>query len=209
MKRLLLGLIGFCLLPFALYATYGIGLWAMGYELGLSPEKLAEKLIEEKRPASDCDLFRTIDLLMRPTTDELQARCIRVYARLTKDPSACELLMPSSYGLSCVGAAEDSEPCVMLADGKKSVGGQGIDTTYDQCLTGAPATRKHVCCVMAEVMHGTKQNCDNFPKGELRDQCHHIVGVRMKKIEECSFIENERNRTGCEVVVRAYLTGRL
>ncbi|MBU1956904.1 hypothetical protein KJ680_00700 [bacterium] len=40
-----------------------------------------------------------------PPSDESRMHCVYRYASLTKDPSACDLLMPSSYGWSCLGAA--------------------------------------------------------------------------------------------------------
>lgn len=60
------------------------------------------KLVNENRPAKDCYLFVTLDPWFRPTTRELRNRCIREYAELSHDPSACALLMPSEYGLSCI-----------------------------------------------------------------------------------------------------------
>ena len=54
--------------------------------------------------ANECLKFRspTFDI-MTPSRGEHVGMCVREYAELTKDPSACELLMPSSYGLDCGG----------------------------------------------------------------------------------------------------------
>ncbi|MDO8468339.1 MAG: hypothetical protein Q7S29_01100 [Candidatus Peribacter sp.] len=86
-----------------------IGLHLFYYEHARSPEELAEKLVAQKHKAKDCFLFRTFDIGPRPTTYEMQMRCVREYAKLTRDPSACELLMPSEYGLSCINDVTSQE----------------------------------------------------------------------------------------------------
>ena len=54
-----------------------------------------------------------------PSTVSRRRECVYTYASLTKDPSACELLMPSDYGFSCLGEVEgklfSGEPCYYSA----------------------------------------------------------------------------------------------
>lgn len=190
-----------------------IGISAYGFVFGWhrpyvnwAPWELAEYLVKNQRPVAECNDLLYLEI-MAPSQAEQRALCVHEYAKIAKDPSACELLMPSSYGLSCVGGAQDFDPCVMLADSGKSVGGKGIETTYDRCLNGSQTTQNHVCCRMAKVLYGQEKECTSFPTGELSDQCHHILGVKNKEINECAKIANPRNRTGCEVIVRAYLNG--
>jgi len=102
------------------------------------------------------------------------------------------------------GGAEDFDPCIMLADADKTVKGQGIKTTYEQCLSGNPDIQNHACCQMARVLYDQKTDCGDFPTVELQDQCHHIVGVKEKNINECKLIKNERNRVGCIIIAKAY-----
>lgn len=74
--------------------------WHRPY-INWAPWDLATFLSEHKRPASEC-----LDLIwfeiLSPTQAEQRALCIFEYAKLTSDPSACELLMPGEYGLSCI-----------------------------------------------------------------------------------------------------------
>ena len=44
-----------------------------------------------------------------PTAGDQRRYCIFAYAKLAEDPAACELLMPSDYGLYCVGEAMATE----------------------------------------------------------------------------------------------------
>jgi hypothetical protein len=101
MKRFAL-VVGVVLFPLWIYLLYGASLWIMGYEVTSDPTVLAQKLLRENRPARDCLLLQSIDLGPRPTTQELKTSCVYKYAQLAKDPTACELLMPSEYGLACI-----------------------------------------------------------------------------------------------------------
>ena len=197
--------IGTILLMLILYpwVLRGLGYYVdnPGWEVG--------RIATEKGDVSLCKKIVVYSHFSGPTKMSRRGECVYTYAELAKDPSACELLMPSSYGLSCVGGAEDFDPCVMLADQKKTVKGQGIETTYDTCLTGPHQTQGHVCCKMAKVLYGKESECSSFPMGKLKDQCHHILAVKRKDLTECELIESKRNRTGCAVIVRAYQTGRM
>lgn len=168
-----------------------------------APWDLAQYLMDNERDPQECLDLISFEI-MAPQQGEQRALCIFEYAKIAKDPLACELLMPSSYRLDCVGAAEDFEPCVMLADDKQTVKGEGIETTFSKCETGQKEIGDHVCCKMAKVLFTENNDCENFPNGPLKDQCNHIVAVRTENLELCAAIENERNRKGCEVIVRGY-----
>ena len=66
------------------------------------PWELAEYLTEHHRPPSDCFDLIWFEI-MSPTAAEQRALCVYTYASLTHDPAACELLMPSEHGWSCLG----------------------------------------------------------------------------------------------------------
>lgn len=40
--------------------------------------------------------------LFGPVTPSRKRECVYRYAELTKDPTACEVLMPSEYGIACI-----------------------------------------------------------------------------------------------------------
>ncbi len=144
--------------------------------------------------------------LFGPTAADHRLNCVVDYARITKDPSACELLMPSDYAWDCLGAAMEFSPCVFLADQQKTVKGQGIETTYDECTSGPESTRNHVCCAMARIAFDGKDkaSCDQFSGSErLSDQCHYITAEKNLSVAACSVISSENIKKGCEVAVRA------
>ncbi|OIO55580.1 hypothetical protein AUJ46_01265 [Candidatus Peregrinibacteria bacterium CG1_02_54_53] len=85
------------LLAYGWIAVFG---WHRPY-VNWMPWDLAEYLVKNQRPASECWDLVWFEI-MAPSAAEQRALCIYTYAKLTFDPSACELLMPSEYGLSCI-----------------------------------------------------------------------------------------------------------
>jgi hypothetical protein len=93
----LIVLIGAVVLGYGWVAFFG---WHRPY-VNWAPWDLADYLAKNQRPVEEC-----LDLvwfeIMSPTSAEQKALCIHEYAKLTQDPAACELLLPSEYGLSCI-----------------------------------------------------------------------------------------------------------
>ncbi len=198
--------LGLCTAAFIAYLLLApMVVWLAGYYPDAPGLETAQQIIVRQRPVSDCfKLVHTLPHLLAPTLGEQQALCVYKYAELTKDPAACELLLPSSYGKSCLGAASDSEPCVFLGDGQGTVKGQGIVTTYDACLSGPQSTQQHACCVMARITleKNYQSDCSIFSHSDaLSDQCHHEVALKMKDLDQCALMKNERNRRACEIEV--------
>jgi len=128
--------------------------------------------------------------------------CVRKYAELTKDPSACELLMPSNYGWSCLGAAEELNARMCWFDFGKNAKKVG-ENTMPEC-GGSPDVADR-CCSMAEALFVKRvSSCDAFVDATiLHDQCLEELAQREKDIEICSSISNDNVRSGCEVAVWA------
>ena len=118
-RTLLLWLLGIASIPFVLIMLIvvfvqlnDLQLRIRGYHVMSAGWELGEILAMQGGTAEECLKFRspTFDI-MTPSKGEHVGMCVRKYAELKKDPSACELLMPSSYGLGCVGAAIESPIC--------------------------------------------------------------------------------------------------
>ncbi|MBU0458542.1 hypothetical protein KJ652_04475 [Patescibacteria group bacterium] len=171
-----------------------------------SPSELAKKLVEHNRNAEDCFLLRTFDFGPRPTTYEMQMRCVYEYASLTKDPSACELLLPSSYGWSCLGATVEDMPCVFYGTrANPKIKGNGINVNFSECLNKESLANSNACCSIAKIRYTDKNNsCDHLSnvKGDMLNQCHYELAIKKGNIEECKLINNENIRTGCEISMK-------
>ena len=184
MRKILLIFVGIVLTPLFLYASYGAILWILGYEFSDGPDVLAEKLINEKRPAKDCFLYRTLDLGPRPTTYELQMECVYDYASLTLDPTACELLLPSDYGWSCLGAVEE----------KLFLG----DPCYYSPVRDDVYCNKNYSEGELTIEHPQMDNCSLYQRNDLREWCHYERTLTSKDVHECDSITHPVVYDNCE-----------
>ncbi|HIH22616.1 TPA: hypothetical protein HA238_02725 [Candidatus Micrarchaeota archaeon] len=211
MRYILLIFVGIVLTPLFLYASYGSILWILGYEFSEGPDVLAEKLINEKRPAKDCFLYRTLDLGPRPTTYELQMECVYEYASLTLDPLACELLLPSDYGWSCLGAAKEEGDICSINYGKyvewwiESVYENPQKATLQECKQGLVSSEKgKKCCHILLLTNEEDVNdCSRFKSDyQFNDLCLSQLAAKLKDQEVCDSIVNENARIICEIRVK-------
>jgi len=183
------------------------------HEFSGTPEKLAEKLIEQNRPADDCFLFRTMDIGPRPSTYELQMRCVYVYASLKKHPDACKLLLPSEYGLSCLstvgGKLKTGYGCTLNSSGniRCSSGIVGIYSDIENCLKYPEADVKDWCYTERSGTLKEVNDCDKVSKNDPRifEECHMLYAYKEKDASLCSQIQDEKRRQYCEIRINAWL----
>ncbi len=88
----------------AILATLVLWVRAFGFHrpyMYQNPLELAVYLVINDRPPEECwDLIVLSPFGPQPAVQ--RASCVREYATLTQDPTACEGLMPTEYGLSCI-----------------------------------------------------------------------------------------------------------
>ncbi|MBP9851004.1 MAG: hypothetical protein KBC47_04910 [Candidatus Peribacteraceae bacterium] len=204
MGRLLITLvIGFILLVAIVVVGIPLLLSAFGYWVNPTATEMAEGAVEQN-DVNECRRLISYGLFAPPTGEKRRV-CIRIFAELTKDPSACELLMPSSYGWSCLGAAEEPNARMCWFDF-----GQNAQKIGDAVMPECGAREDSVsvrCCQMAKFLYVEKtSNCDEFNDSvPLHDQCLELVARRDRDIDECSLIRSDHVRTACEVAVGALL----
>ena len=176
----------------------------LGYRINGGITSTAEEAAKKQNVLICNTIFNYGILPLGPTTRASRRSCIHTYASITHDPSVCELLMPSSYGWDCVGAASDNEPCSFGSYSRPQVNGNGIVASLKECTDGPTTTRNNECCLMAKVKYVKENNdCTIFKEENMPDQCHHEVAKKNSSISECSFIKSTNIRTACEVEVRA------
>lgn len=108
-RRLWLWLTGGALLtPVLIPLLFFIGVWCvqgtyelMGYHAFVFNGEEIAKIAQEKGDPKECGRIRVVFAINTNTYLEAQY-CTYTYAKLTSDPTACELLLPSEYGLSCI-----------------------------------------------------------------------------------------------------------
>ena len=172
------------------------------------PWELAEYLVEKNRPASECFDLHWFEILS-PTQAEQRALCVYEYAKRKKDPSACELLMPSNYGWSCLGAAEEPNQRWCWFDFGKDpaiVGRGAISIAMPECKNNPKSMRDNKCCELAMALYiNHEQHCKAFEQGpqKLHDQCLELLANRERNMNYCSSIISANVKAACEVSTRA------
>lgn len=174
--------------------------FVLGYPDTPSPQAAAEWLVNTKR---DPELCRKMpgNMWFGSQAGEQQAECIFWYASLTKNPSACELIMPSSYGLSCIGAATSTPDLCGMNEGY--VAWNDGRATYESCQKD-DATRSipgNQCCLIARVAFVRPENdCSalqtNIP---MHDECLDSLAFKNGNSAQCNGISDANLKAGCLV----------
>jgi hypothetical protein len=143
----------------------------LGYYPGLPGWEMAQIAVK-KQNVKLCERITALPwaiFVLGPPTAERRISCVHRYATLAKDPSACELLMPSSYGLSCVGGAIDSPECGF---------NQGYEVQWNE---GNP------------VLKSSLKDCQkNIQRSETGEACCFIAKIGFVKDEnDCSPLKNQ------------------
>ncbi len=170
--------------------------------------ELANYLVENDLPPRGC-----LDLVwfeIGLSQGEARAECVYNYAKLTKDPPACELLMPSSYGLSCVGGARKNLPC--LFDDQKNVvwnDGKYNEIPFGECSKAKLSKEGAACCLAAAAKFDSNfiEGCEGFRSSNplLADQCQYEVAQKEIDPVLCGTIADENIRSACNLVVTTLL----
>lgn len=204
-------LIGMCLLLFVSFPLPFLMEFVGFYTLNPGWE-VAEILVKKEKGVEGCSRIRRAfwwDVLSPPGAEQ-RALCIHRYAKLTKDPSACELLMPSGYGWSCLGAAEkpNSRLCWFnFAPDPPEVGSGNMRVTLPDCAKNPSAMTTNRCCELARILYiDEEESCAALQNSDvLHDQCVELLARRDRNVDICTDIHDDHIRASCEVAVRALL----
>lgn len=198
----------FCGAIFIMLISIPIVLTLAGYKVNGGATEIAQMAVE-KQNVHECSRIFSYGLFAPPTGDKRRT-CIRIYAELTKDPSICALLMPSSYGLSCVGGAEVSLLCDVTSVPHSVYWRDGnIEHTEHlrECLKSDPRRSEigNLCCQMAQVSFlKDKNDCSPLKKNqEIYDHCLYRLAWKLRNPAYCSDISNVNAHKACEVQTKA------
>lgn len=198
------------LLLLALWICIGLARGAfftiIGHPVDIAPWKLARDIAENNKTPDLCGKLESALPTMGPTLTEKRWSCFYELAKITKNPIICEHLLPTDYGWNCLGAAEENSPCVFVAGSKRTVKGNKMISTVDECIARTSEHSNNECCVMARIMYDedATENCESFESGSrFANQCYRHMAVENREIETCNRITNDNIRTACEVAVRA------
>lgn len=205
--RFFLTVFAICMIP-VLFVILSVWLQVVGVYISEPGWKVAEIAAEKQKPEHCGRIFVMPWNIFSPPTVEQRELCRYTYAKLTKDPTACEPLMPSDYGWSCLGVAREKEPCFFNFADTPEVRGNGIIVPMSDCKQGSEEVQANMCCVMARtVFLDETYDCSLFDNPAFRDQCLHRVARKLRRTDQCALIGNTNIRSACEVAVKALQTG--
>jgi hypothetical protein len=203
LRRAVITVIGIVLLSLLWKHNFG---WHRPY-INWAPWDLAEYLAEHKRPAHECFDLVWFEI-MAPSQGEMQALCVREYAERTKDPTACELLMPSRYGLDCVGAARKPNQCNFY-QGEVSWVENDVPyhVPYGACgkADAGRSIMGEACCTMALVsLIRSENDCSSLTSyTTLYDECQFLLGFKTHEPSICDTISDRNIKAACTVSAKA------
>ena len=150
--------------------------WLFGYYVNIPGWRMGQ-IAAEKESVEECELLRkTWYFGGFDSGDMHRSECIHTYASLTLDPTACELLLPSDYGWSCLGEVSgklfEEEPC-------------SYSSVRDRVYCN-----KHFSEGELALDHPQMENCDLYTRKDLREWCHYQRTFAQKNIYECGDITN-------------------
>lgn len=146
---------------------------------------------------------------MSPSEAEQQALCVYEYAKLTKDPSACELLLPSSYGWDCLRAAQATADACSFDYGKNVAWRLGDDVydpwknaTIEECKNDKNLSAQgQKCCYIFQLEKDPEDDaCSRFAGEEkFMNTCLAELATRKKNPTLCKEITDDNKRVICEL----------
>ena len=185
LKKIIICIGVLILSPITIILVRNALLQLIGYDVDKDPKNLAQEIYEEGGSVTRCINLQWSLPTMGPTLDDQRSRCVLEYAYLAKDPNACKLLMPSKYGLSCVGyAIEKNDPCFISMNNE--VRGAGIKTTIQECFNGPEQTKNNDCCVIARITKDSDyKSCAGLDDINLWNQCQQKLAFEKKDPSYC------------------------
>lgn len=178
----------------------------LGYRVNASSVEVAD-LAAKKKDVSLCGDIINYGLFF-PPSGETRAHCVKTYAALIKDPSACELLMPSSYGLSCVGGASRSPICGVNPgfEVQWHEGNEIKRSSLKDCQKkNNRSVRGDECCIVTTVSAiRTFNDCSSLAKEiPVYDDCLQELSFKNHDPTTCEGITDAKLKVACTVRAKA------
>lgn len=161
-----------------------VGLQAIGFCVNCPGWKVAEDIIAKGKDVNVCSKILIMPWrIYSPTGAEQRELCVFRFAKFAKDPSACELLMPSEYGLGCIG----------------NIWGPLIDESNCHWYK-----ENEVRCFEGEALTPHIYACDQTHIDSLPDECIHRIAFKEKNEERCDIIANATLQQVCKTRIAVW-----
>ena len=217
--RNLLRAVLICIALVAMIPATWIAIYAAQRALGYFPGGHFPTIAQYAAEQGDVRLCRRIIGLPWPTvggpsTADARLSCIHDYASLTKDPSVCELLMPTDYGFSCLGAVSGKlfagQHCtrsgsldhVVVYCNRESEGEVTIDRPQiDDCSLYERRDLREWCYNTRTELKEDAHECKRISHPIMYDECEYNYALKQRDPSLCSPIKDEKRRDFCTLYV--------
>ena|SRR3989338_38619 len=153
------------------------------YAVNIQAQDFAKVIVENDWPPETCRNLFMLDIGPRWPTVVFQESCFYEVAHRRKDPTVCEFLIPSEYGLNCIGKIwgkiTDESNCHWYQDNAV------------RCFEGEKLIPRIIVCEESAVKN-------------LPDECLHRIAFKKKDPALCKDIENSVLRSVCEVRINTW-----
>jgi hypothetical protein len=168
-----------------------------------------------------CEKIFVYTHIFGPTRSERRRECIFEYASITHNPSACNLLLPSEYGMSCIGDAVDfpQQECISTRPPELLcyIPEKDIQSSYDvpqidDCTSYKKYNNHqviHWCFGERANKFGELDQCLTDASKDLeKDDCYYQRAMKLDdlRLDLCEKIQsNQLMRTDCTETIKAWL----
>lgn len=168
------------------FLVRSIALQLIGYPVDIPPTELAEQISAENGDPLRCRRLQQTMPTMGPSLPEKRMLCIYTYAKLTSDPTACKLLLPSEYGLACISNLWPE------VSGHVACGWNHTDLSIFECRDNGG------------LLHQSK-NCEDFKNNQKQfSACLSYFAEKAKQSHQCAQIPDQSVRSFCETKMGAW-----
>ncbi len=164
------------------WISYDLFWGALGYYTNADIETVIDVSVKTHNPQECTKYSPLFDL--GPQKGEQVRYCIYKSAQLLKDPNICELLMPSDYGLDCIG----------------TIWGGLIDKSNCHWYE-----KDSIRCFEEETLTPHITVCDPITQSKkFPDECIHRIASHDKDATKCDGIKNEELKSICKVRIETW-----
>ncbi|MBU0766191.1 hypothetical protein KKF55_00160 [Patescibacteria group bacterium] len=202
--------------PIVLIIAYSLSAYVVLLIIGYHPDaigkELAQKLVQNGDDVKECmQIIHPLPHLLSPSDGEQRSNCVYEYASLTKDPTACELLLPSDYGWSCLGTISGKlfagRLCtrsgaldhIKVYCNRDSEGELTIDRPQiEDCSQYQREDLQEWCYgARTELLNGV-HDCSHIKRDVVYDYCEYSYALKERNPQFCSSIKDKPRREFCE-----------
>ena len=188
--------------------------------MNIQPQEFARTIVENDWPPETCRNLFMLDIGPRPSTAEHRRSCFYEVAHRRKDPTVCEFLMPSEYGIACIKKTlppvegpeigtdcEDHDGKMLCYSSYNALiaHNQDVVIDYSQCEKITDVNMQDWCYIGRVRTIPAEQDCSKVVLNQdHKDFCMYTLAMKIKDANLCEKIEHPIRRSACGLLLRKW-----